>query len=100
MLVHIFRFVKACFIKKWRKRKSFLNLGISPISVRERNVAEKFIVKLIQTNPFGELYLYIKSLNGNICHKVAKKLKCVFHPLKTLSVFCDENGSCARTLGL
>ena len=65
---------------------------MSPISVRERDIDEKFIVKLIQKNHFGELYSYIKSLKGNVCHKVAKKLKRVFQPLKTLSVFCNKNG--------
>ena len=51
---------------------------MSPLSVRERDVAEKFIVILIQKNHFGELYSYIESLKGNVCYKVAKSLKHVF----------------------
>ena len=65
---------------------------MSPLSLREREVAESFIAKLVQQDYFGELYSYIRALKGNVCYKVSKSLKRVFQPLKNLSVFCDDNG--------
>ena len=43
-------------------------MGMSLLFVRERDVAEKFIVKLIQKNHFGELYSYIESLKDNVSY--------------------------------
>ena len=57
-------------------------MGLSPVSVREREVAELFIVKLVQQDYFEELYSYIDALKGNVCRKVTKNLKRMFQPLK------------------
>ena len=69
-----------------------MNLSTSPLSVQDRTDAEKYIVKIIQQDHFGALYSHNMSLKGNICYRAAKKMKRVFQPLKTLSMFCDENG--------
>ena len=71
----------SCILKNNRKSKSFLNLFLS-LSVHEREVAELFIVKLMQQDYFGELYSYINALRGNVCHKVTKNLKHTSQPLK------------------
>ena len=34
----------------------------------------------------------MQSLNSDICFKVKKDLKIAFRPVKTLSVFCDQDG--------
>ena len=46
-IYYIFHVARTCLINNERKRKAFLNLGISPLTMRERNVAEQFIVKLV-----------------------------------------------------
>ena len=83
---YIFGVVKACLMKNKRKRKSFFNLGLSPLSVHEREATELFIGKMVQQDYFGELYLYIHALKGSVCYKVSKSLKRLFQPLKNSCV--------------
>ena len=45
---YTFRVIKACFIKNLKKRKAFLNLCTSPLTVQERSDAENYIVKIVQ----------------------------------------------------
>ena len=79
---YICRMVKACTMVNKRKRNFFLNFNLSPLTVLEREAAEMFIVKLVQQNYFGELYVHIRSLKGSVCCKVPKTLKRSFQPLK------------------
>ena len=74
-----------------QKRKSFLNLNLSPLTVLERESAEMFIIKMVQQDYFGEVYSHIRSLKGSVCCKVSKTLKRSFQHLKYLSVFCNDN---------
>ena len=91
-LCYVFRVIKSCLIKNVKERKNFFKLSVSPLTVQECIDAENYAIRLVQQDYCGKLYFYIKSLNGNICHKVSKDLKIAFRPLKTLSVFCDSNG--------
>ena len=88
-LCYVFRVVKACVIKSEKEKKRFLNLLLSPLTVKERNDAEIFAIRSVQQECFGGLYEHICSLNGEICFKVDKKLKIAFRSLKQLNVFCD-----------
>ena len=91
-MCYVFRVVKASLLKSKKERKRFLNLSVSPLTVKERYEVEIFIIKTIQKEYFGELYEFIRSLKGEICFKVNKKLKVAFRPLRKLSVFCDPDG--------
>ena len=71
-LCYVFRVVRACVIKDKKERKHFLNLSASPLTVKERNEAEIFIIRSVQRECFGELYEYICSLKGEVCFKVKK----------------------------
>ena len=62
-------------MKDNKERKKFLQLSISPLTVKERSEAESYIIKLVQKDYFGKLYDYVQSLNGDICFKVKKRLK-------------------------
>ena len=69
-----------------------MNLSASPLTVKERNEAEIFIIRSVQRECFGELYEYICSLKGEVCFKVKNNLKIAFRFLKQLNVFCDNDG--------
>jgi hypothetical protein len=79
-------------MKDNKKRKRFLNLSASPLTVKERNEAEIFAIRSVQRECFGELYEYVRSLKGEVCFKVKKNLKIAFRSLKQLNVFCDKDG--------
>ena len=74
-LCYVFRVVRASLIKEYKERKRFLQLSISPLTVKERLEAEIFVIKIVQKESFGELYDHIRSLNGEVCVKVGKKFE-------------------------
>ena len=59
-------------MKDNKEKKKFLQLSISPLTVKERSEAEYYIIKLVQKDYFGKLYNYVQSLNADICFKVKK----------------------------